>query len=459
MSMEQSVLVIPDKAKMQATYAESKPRYEEALARFLATVEPILTAGGLSPTLKGRVKDFSSYYAKKLRLLKQAWTDKTPPLPVNDIVAIRVVCPFLGDLAVAEKLLSERFEVVEVERKGAERSFREFGYESIHLLARIPDELMALCPHIDRNVIEIQLRTILQEAWAEVEHELVYKAEFTPVDEPMRRKLAALNANLTLSDIIFQEILEFEKRLNVELGQRRQAFYRKIEEVADEPDDSAGEIPAGEAGAGTEAGTAGEKGGQAATAAKAPPAAPLGHAAPAAAFADSRPSMFEGHGYGGFGMDGMLLAALEAHNKADFVQAVSIYSAIVAEKPGKEIASVVYKHRGMAFFAQSRYHEALQDFTSCLALDPECYKALYYRGVVKGVLDDCLGAVEDFSDALRIHPYHFFSRYRRALCFFKLGDTASALADCEIALRIEPENALALHLFAKIKDTLAHEDF
>lgn len=428
--MEQSVLVIPDKAKMQAIYAESKPRYEEALARFLATVEPILTAGGLSPTLKGRVKEFSSYYAKKLRLLKQAWTDKTAPLPVNDIVAIRVVCPFLGDLAVAEKLLSGHFEVVEVERKGAERSFREFGYESIHLLARIPDELMPLCPHIDRNVIEIQLRTILQEAWAEVEHELVYKAEFTPVDEPMRRKLAALNANLTLSDIIFQEILEFEKRLNVELGQRRQAFYQKIEEVADEPEDSAGEVPA-----------------QAIQATR------------VEARAEPWPSMLEGHGYGGFGMDGMLLAALEAHNKADFVRAVSIYSAIVAEKPGKEIASVVYKHRGMAYFAQSRYHEALQDFTSCLALDPECYKALYYRGVVKGVLDDCLGAAEDFSEALRIHPYHFFSRYRRALCYFKLGDTAAALADCEIALRIEPENALALHLFAKIKNMLAHEDF
>jgi putative GTP pyrophosphokinase len=455
--MEQSVLVIPDKAKMQAVYAESKPRYDEALTRFIATVEPILTAGGLSPTLKGRVKEFSSYYAKKLRLLKQAWTDKAAPLPVNDIVAIRVVCPFLGDLAVAEKLLSEHFEVVEVERKGAERSFREFGYESIHLLVRIPEELMPLCPHIDRNVIEIQLRTILQEAWAEVEHELVYKAEFTPVDEPMRRKLAALNANLTLSDIIFQEILEFEKRLNLELGQRRQAFYRKIEEVADEPEDSAGETIRAEApdsgmadGARAEAIADGANGGRTTggRAARAVPEPPV---------ADARPSMLEG--YSGFGMDGMMLAALEAHNKADFVQAVRIYSDIVAQKPGKEIASVVYKHRGMAYFAQSRYHEALQDFTACLALDPECYKALYYRGVVKGVLEDCLGAAEDFSEALRIHPYHFFSRYRRAFCYFKMGDFASAHADCEIALRIEPDNALALHLFTKIKNTLAHVDF
>ena len=235
MPMEQSILVIPDKAKLSVLYDSSRKGYEEALEHFLARVEKVLSERGLKPTLKGRVKEFDSYYAKKLRLLKKAWTEKTSPLPVNDILAIRVVCPFLGDLGVAEKILSEQFSIEEIERKGAERSFREFGYESIHVLVRVPEDIASLCPHLERNVIEIQLRTILQEAWAEVEHELVYKAEFTPFDEPMRRKLAALNANLTLSDIIFQEILEFEKRLNAELGHRREAFYKKIEEVADSP--------------------------------------------------------------------------------------------------------------------------------------------------------------------------------------------------------------------------------
>ena len=236
MLIEQSVLVIPDKAKLSVQFLNAKPHYEETLSRFLEMVKSALLNKGLKPTLKGRVKDFESYYAKKLRLLKMAWTDKTSPLPVNDILAIRIVCPFLGDLAIAEKILAEHFSIEEIERKGAERSFKEFGYESIHVLVRLPNEITPLCPHLERNVIEIQLRTILQEAWAEVEHELVYKAEFTPFDEPMRRKLAALNANLTLSDIIFQEILEFEKRLNAELGHRREAFYRKIEEVADEPE-------------------------------------------------------------------------------------------------------------------------------------------------------------------------------------------------------------------------------
>ena len=112
--------------------------------------------------------------------------------------------------------------MLDVERKGSERSFREFGYESIHLLVELPEDLREEARGFDRPAFEVQLRTILQEAWAEVEHELVYKAEFTPFDEPMKRKLAALNANLSLSDIIFQEILDYQRRLNY--GSRAQTL-------------------------------------------------------------------------------------------------------------------------------------------------------------------------------------------------------------------------------------------
>jgi putative GTP pyrophosphokinase len=418
--LEQSVLLIPDKARLRTHYQESRPRYDAALEKILSMTASCLAESGLKPTLKGRVKEFDSYYAKKLRLLKKAWTEKTGPLPVNDMLAIRVVCPFLGDIAVAEKALSAKFTIDETERKGAERSFREFGYESIHLLAHLPEALDALTPNLERRVVEIQLRTILQEAWAEVEHELVYKAEFTPLDEPMRRKLAALNANLTLSDIMFQEILEFQKRLNAEMGQRTQAFYRRIEEVSEDMFKAEG--VEGQGRSDTPSGQADE-------------------------------------GFGSFGMDGMMLAALEAHNKADFDKAVRIYGSILERNPGKEIASVVFKHRGMAFFAQAKYREALADFSSCLELDRGSYKALYYRGVVKGILDDTAGAVEDFTATLELHPYHFYSRYRRASCFFKMGDLAAAHADCEIALRIEPENPLASHLFSRIKTALAVSDF
>lgn len=430
MTSEKSVLVIPDKAKLADQYAACVQDYEKALSIFVQNLGKLLQQAGLRPTIKSRVKQFESYYSKRLRLLKTAWTESGTTNPVNDMLAVRVVCPFLGDLAVAEKAIQEVYSVEEIERKGSERSFREFGYESIHVLVKIPEELQPLCRNLDRDVIEVQLRTILQEAWAEVEHELVYKAEFTPFDEPMKRKLAALNANLTLSDIIFQEILEYQKRLNAELAKRRQAFYQKIEEVS-EP----------------EIAEHAQKGAQA-------------EIKPDGSYQNqSKESKFELENFKSFGMDGLLLAALEAHNNADFDRAEQIYSEIILKKPEKEILAVVYKHRGMAYFAQSRYKEALRDFSACLILDPECYKALYYRGVVKSILEDYSSAIDDFSSALKIHPYHFFSRYRRALSYWKLGDTAQALADCEIALRIEPENNLARHLLNQIKERISQTDF
>jgi putative GTP pyrophosphokinase len=296
---------------------------------------------------------------------------------------------------------------LEVERKGSERSFREFGYESIHLLVELPVDLREEGSGFDCPAVEVQLRTILQEAWAEVEHELVYKAEFTPFDEPMKRKLAALNANLSLSDIIFQEILDYQRRLNSELERRRSSFYGKIEDAMDKP------LEAVENSVRRE---------------------------------ERRSLASERTHFSS--MDDLLLSALSAHNREDFEGAARIYSEILSQGPDKDIAAVVYKHRGMAYFSQSLYKEAIADFGKSLELAPGDHKAAYYRGVVKSVLQDFVGAIGDFDCALGIHPYHFFSLYRRAMAYWHLGDYAQALSDSEAALRLEPDNVQA----ARLKD-------
>jgi putative GTP pyrophosphokinase len=312
--------------------------------------------------------------------------------------------------------------VLEVDRKGAERSFREFGYESIHLLIELPTELQAEALGFDSMSVEVQLRTILQEAWAEVEHELVYKAEFTPFDEPMKRKLAALNANLSLSDIIFQEILDYQRQLNSALERRRSAFYGKIEDVMDKPLGPESEEEGLDSGGGYDP----SKGDR-----RAPGSARSGSSS----------------------MDDLLLSALSAHNREDYTGASRIYSEILAQRPEKEVAAVIYKHRGMAFFSQSIYTEAIQDFSSCLELVPADHKAAYYRGVVRSVLQDFLGAIDDFDLALGIHPYHFFSLYRRAMAYWHVGDYAQALADSDAALKLEPENPQV----ARLKDLALHK--
>jgi len=405
---------IPDKGELKSVYEKRKRAYARLLSEMESRLRLALEKDSMGPIVKGRVKSFDSWYAKRIRILRNAKSGGKAPIPITDIVALRVVCPFLGDLNLAEASICSSFKVIEVERKGAERSFREFGYESIHLLVELPEDLKSESLGFELQVVEVQLRTILQEAWAEVEHELVYKAEFTPFDEPMKRKLAALNANLSLSDIIFQEILDYQRKLTSELERRRSAFYGKIEGAMDKPFES-GEFPA--------------KGPR-----ESKPELDFDRREPNSPRATS------------VSMDDLLLSALSAHNREDYQGASRIYSEILVQDPGKDIAAVVYKHRGMAYFSQSLYPEAISDFSASLELIPGDHKAAYYRGVVKSVLEDYAGAIEDFDLAIAIHPYHFFSYYRRAMAYWHLEDFAQAVADSESALKLEPGNVQAVRL-------------
>ena len=407
---------ILDRSKLEDKYERMLPSYSAVLTALCDKIQKCLEDAGMHPTVKSRVKTFPSWFNKRIRLLQQSRAaGDAEPLPISDTIALRVVCPFIGDLARVESELKQCFKVVEVERKGADRSFREFGYESTHILIEIPADLRRAHRGLDIRVCEIQVRTILQDAWAEVEHELVYKAEFNPFDEPMRRKLAALNANLSLSDIIFQELRDYQHRLTDELDTRRTNFFRKIEKSIDTPFFS----PQGTN-------------------------APMDLPSPSISeYPDLEASM-----------DELLLAALNAHNRNDYVMAIDIYTYILSKNPKEEIASLIHKHRGMAYFSESRYEEALEDFSLTLELDPKNYKAAYYRGVVHSVMMNYAAAVDDFSLALKIHPFHFYSLYRRSQAFFHIEDFPKALSDCEAALRLDPENEQAVKMKSLIHGRL-----
>ncbi|MBN1241777.1 MAG: tetratricopeptide repeat protein [Spirochaetales bacterium] len=403
-----------NRLELEEAWRSSLADREAVVQAMAARMRKVLEDSGLRPGVKARVKSFPSYFKKRIRLYQQARASGRSPIPLTDLLGVRFVCPFIGDLAKVEEELGRAFRVVEVERKGAERSFREFGYESIHLLVEIPKDLREDAPSLEAEVVEVQIRTILQEAWAEVEHELVYKAEFTPFDEPMRRKLAALNANLTLSDIIFQEIRDYQHQLSDELARRRGAFYRKIEQAIDLPFFSDIAPPA--------------------------PVAPKADLDYLREYASS---------------DDMLLAALAAHNRGDYLRAIDLYSRILAHDTRQEARAVILKHRAMAYFSESRYDESLEDFSKALELDPRCYKSAYYRGVIHSIRARYAEAIVDFDRALDIHPYHFYSLMRRAQAFFHLADYPRALADCDAAQSINPDDDHSRRLGDLLRSRLA----
>jgi putative GTP pyrophosphokinase len=392
-------MFLPSQNELRRIYEKDGGIRELYLRELRGLMDQALAALPSRPTVKARVKDFPGFFKKYIKILKASPRSPVPPV-ITDLVGIRVICPFIEDLEAAERIIRDHFEVVETERKGSGYNFKEFGYESTHLLIKIPPLIVEKCGKSDCTMAEIQIRTILQDAWAEVEHELVYKAEFTPFDDPMKRKLAAVNASLSLADTIFQEIRSYQRQLNGELGKRRDSFFQKIEETSD---------------AFLFDGDQGEK-------------RPLPEVFPSVS-SDS--------------IDDLLLNALYAHNKNRFDEAIDFYSRILEVNPNDTIRSLIYKHRGMANFARSRYREAIDDFSRSLELDGTAYKACYYRGVVKSVLQDYSGAVEDFTTSLEINPYQSFCLFRRGQAWYHMDDYPRALSDCEASLALDPENGSA----------------
>jgi len=400
------------KVELKRSYDECKPVFEflvEAMQNALKKHVFCVSA----PSFKCRIKDFKSYYRKLIRQ-RPASVSGVPLL--SDILGIRVICAFLEDIKHVENQITENFEVFEVECKGADRTFSEFGYESVHILVHIPPEIYAEAVTSDLEKLfdgpllcEIQIRTILQDAWAEVEHELVYKAEFSPFDLPLRRKLASMNAMLSLADIVFQEIRDYQNKFNSEVERRRNRFYEQADIL------SVGKLDAGDE-------------------------------------LNKTSTLLKGMGssspYVQGTVDEMLLEAIHAHNTGDLDCALDIYSRILELKSASNpiLLSVIYKHRGMAYFAKNEYEKAKCDFLASVEKDANNYMALYYVGIMYSVLNEERQALIYFDRALEKNRYQPHVYYRKALALFRLNRFEESSETLEIGTALGLKNSEASRL-------------
>ncbi|HAH60694.1 MAG TPA: (p)ppGpp synthetase [Treponema sp.] len=400
---------LPTKTKIKETYETYVP-YLTAIMQNIETKLQQNIRLSSQPTYKARVKSFDSYYKKILHVKPHEAAKSDELVSLTDMIGIRVICAFLEDLSVVLGELRPLFKIKEIEKKGASQNFREFGYESIHVLVAIPDDCIPRSESFSGltlpadTVCEIQIRTILQDAWAEVEHELIYKSEFSPFDLPLRRKLASMNASLSLADIIFQEIRDYQKKLQGEMEERRRSFYEKADELDSLKPET---LPSG--------------------------AAKIERVSP----------------YVKGTIDDMLLEAIHAHNTGDLEKAVRIYTQIIESKPkpDKTVLAVIHKHRGMAFFAQSEYEKSLADFKASEEVDKTNFRAIYYEGIVYSILKKNSEAIACYTRSLELNEYQSHAFYRRALAYYDIHDYGRAMQDITAAqkLGLNSDACRALH--------------
>ncbi len=152
--------------------------------------------------IQSRIKSEESLGGKLVR--KEGWYNQLSDL--RDIVGARVICYFSDDVDSVGKLIEQVFEVDEEASTDKREliSASAFGYLSLHYICRLP-EGESYPPELRKWRFEIQIRTLLQHVWSDVDHDIGYKAEFGMPRDAVRG-FARISALLELADDEFVRV-------------------------------------------------------------------------------------------------------------------------------------------------------------------------------------------------------------------------------------------------------------
>ena len=378
-----------DDGSIEALYQRLAPSCDRVLLEMAKLLQRAVETRVPAVQVKGRVKRLPSLLEKMHRKFDSP--DLLEPIlalrRLTDLMALRAVCPFLEDVDTVVEAASSVFEIQEMEQKGEGRSFAEFGYSSTHLLVSLPYQLQREFPTLGEFRVEIQVRTILQDAWAEVEHELIYKVGAHPLNQQIRRKLAALNANLVLSDTIFQEIRDYQKSNVSDLARARENHLDQV----------TGEHPLY-------------------VAPNADPSKPR------------RTSQAE--------IERLLKKGLNAQIAGEMEDAVGIYTDLLELSLDNFTLSVVLNHRGMASESLDRHADAVDDFVKARAADATNARARINLALAWRRLGRLDQAKAEFSEVLGFKANSAHAHYGLALVLSDRGEVQDAIVSCQRALKL-----------------------
>lgn len=157
-------------------------------------------------TVRTRVKDKKNLIAKLIRKIPDRrknygkdfhFTIDNYKNEITDLVGVRVIHMFKEDWENIHEFINQTWEVTEsianvregdneeiYSSRGLEVNSRETGYRSVHYLVELK-------PTKEKITSEIQVRTIFEEGYGEIDHQLRYPNFDVP--EPLKLNLAMLN--------------------------------------------------------------------------------------------------------------------------------------------------------------------------------------------------------------------------------------------------------------------------
>jgi putative GTP pyrophosphokinase len=165
-----------------------------------------------------RVKDYQSAL-RKLTLKQERYSSFSE---LTDLLGIRIITYFSDEVDEISKVITQEFNIDNdnsIDKRKA-LSTDQFGYLSLHYIASLADNRNELIEYkrFASKKFELQIRSILQHAWAEIEHDIGYKADGAVPDQ-FRRRFFRLAGLLELADEEFErlrdEASEYKKAVKV----------------------------------------------------------------------------------------------------------------------------------------------------------------------------------------------------------------------------------------------------
>ena len=201
-------------------YAERQPHLQLVAERWVALVTSILDDAGINYlTVTGRAKGVASFAAKAARTVDGVPAFADPLAEITDQLGVRVITYVHSDVAAVADLLGDQVLVRDDRDLGRETASEgRFGYASRHLLVDLDPDRDA---HPDHELLrghraQVQIRTVLQHAWAEFEHDIRYKGTIPDQHVPdFDRRFTLAAGLLELADREFSTIRE---RLQTEMA-------------------------------------------------------------------------------------------------------------------------------------------------------------------------------------------------------------------------------------------------
>jgi putative GTP pyrophosphokinase len=198
-----------------------RPDYQQLCQEVAYVLKHRLLGEGIElSSLSYRAKELDSFL-EKLERKKYA----NPFTEITDFAGVRVVCLYPSDIDRIEEIIRQEFSLVEKIDRYQNTDSEHVGYMAVHILAKLGDDYSGpRYDHIKNQICEIQIRTVLQHAWALIDQHLVYKRPWQ-IPEDLRLQIIQLSRVLEDADRKFELIRN-----------RRTEYIKALEEMKCEND-------------------------------------------------------------------------------------------------------------------------------------------------------------------------------------------------------------------------------